>query len=31
MVVETDKKASKKSMSKNGKKLTRDPTAQSLG
>lgn len=31
MMVETDKKPSKKSMSKNGKKLTRDPTAQSLG
>ena len=29
--METDKKPSKKSISKNGKKLTRDPTAQSLG
>ena len=29
--IETDKKPSKKSMSKNGKKLTRDPTSQSLG
>lgn len=29
--METDKKQSKKSISKNVKKMNRDPTAQSLG